>query len=190
MNYKIIGKNITITEAIKATVLKKLSKFDKYFSDDRNIECRVVARSYKVGAKIEITIFTPQMDLRAEVTDDDLYNGIDKAMDKLFVQMRKLKSRMDRKKSGRISISESLSLPNVEALMNDLTDDEKDDNEEIVRSKSVFLSPMSIDEAISRMNAIDHPFFLYLDEETLKISVIYVRNDGGYGVIQAENEIK
>ena len=49
---------------------------------------------------------------------------------------------------------------------------------------------MSIDEAISRMEALGHSFFLYLDEEDDLISVVYIRNDGGYGVIQAENPIK
>ena len=49
---------------------------------------------------------------------------------------------------------------------------------------------MSIEEAITRMEALGHAFFLYLDEEDDRISVCYVRNDGGYGVIQAENPIK
>ena len=49
---------------------------------------------------------------------------------------------------------------------------------------------MSIEEAITRMEALGHPFFMYLDEEDDRISTVYVRNDGGYGVIQAENPIK
>ena len=49
---------------------------------------------------------------------------------------------------------------------------------------------MSLDEAITRMNALGHSFFIYLDSEDLKISVVYARNNGGYGVIEAENEIK
>ena len=62
--------------------------------------------------------------------------------------------------------------------------------ETVVRTKSIYLEPMSLDEAITRMEAIDHPFFIYLDEEDDKISVCYTREDGGYGVIQAENSLK
>ena len=61
-----------------------------------------------------------------------------------------------------------------------------------IRSSTATLQqiPMSIEEAITRMEALGHPFFMYLDEEDDRISTVYVRNDGGYGVIQAENPIK
>ena len=49
---------------------------------------------------------------------------------------------------------------------------------------------MTIDEAITRMEALGHDFFVYLDKEDDLISVVYIRRDGGYGVIQAENPIK
>ena len=55
---------------------------------------------------------------------------------------------------------------------------------------SALETPMSIEEAITRMEALGHPFFMYLDEEDDRISTVYIRNDGGYGVIQAENPIK
>ena len=66
----------------------------------------------------------------------------------------------------------------------------KDENDVIVRAKSYYLEPMSIEEAITRMDALGHNFFVYLDEDDDRVSVVYVRRDGGYGVIQAENEIK
>ena len=59
-----------------------------------------------------------------------------------------------------------------------------------MRTKSYYLEPMSLEEAIARMDALGHDFFLYLDEEDDRISIAYVRRDGGYGVIQAENPIK
>ena len=49
---------------------------------------------------------------------------------------------------------------------------------------------MSLDEAITRMNALGHSFFIYLDTDDEKVSVVYARNNGGYGVIEVENEIK
>ena len=65
MKYQIIGKNITVTEAINDAIVKKLSKMDKYFKDDDTVDCRAVVRSYKNGAKVEVTIFTPDTTFRA-----------------------------------------------------------------------------------------------------------------------------
>lgn len=185
MKYQIIGKNIEVTEGIREAVENKLSRMDKYFLLNDDVTCRVVVRSYKVGTKIEVTIFTPQMDLRAEVSNPDLYAGIDLAIDKLEGQMRKVKTRMDRSRGGKISLGKAISLENIDALP---VEDEEE--ETVVRTKSIYLEPMSLDEAITRMEAIDHPFFIYLDEEDDKISVCYTREDGGYGVIQAENSLK
>ena len=94
MKYQIIGKNIEVTEAIRNTIEKKLSRMDKYFIINDNVLCRAVVQAYKVGAKVEITIFTKQMDFRTEVRNDDLYAAVDFAIDKLEGQMRKLKTRM------------------------------------------------------------------------------------------------
>jgi len=183
MKYQIIGKNIQITEAISATIQKKMSKMDKYFLIDENVECRAVCSTHVGVQKVEITIFLPRMHLRAEVENEDLYAAIDQAIDRLEGQMRKLKTRMDRS-NQKTSLGRAIDFENIEA-------EEKDEGEDvIVRTKSYYLEPMSIEEAITRMEALGHSFFLYLDEEDDRISVCYVRNDGGYGVIQAENPIK
>lgn len=183
MKYQIIGKNIQITEAISAAIQKKMSKMDKYFLIDENVECRAVCSTHVGVQKVEITIFLPRMHLRAEVEDEDLYSAIDHAIDRLEGQMRKLKTRMDRS-NQRTGLGRAIDF--------DLIESEKEDSKEdvIVRTKSYYLEPMSIEEAITRMDALGHSFFLYLDEEDDRISVCYVRNDGGYGVIQAENPIK
>ncbi|MGE4342089.1 MAG: ribosome-associated translation inhibitor RaiA [Bacilli bacterium] len=181
MKFQIVGKNIVVTDAIKAAVEKKLSKMDKYFIIDDNVLCRALVRSYKVGAKVEVTIFTPHMDFRVEEQDDDLYAAVDKAIDKLEQQMRKLKTRLDRR--NKMSLGEALMMENIVAEA-----DEEDDK--VVRIKSIFLEPMDLDEAITRMEALNHSFFMYLDSEDNLISLLYHRNDGGYGIIQAENKIK
>ena len=183
MKYQIIGKNIDVTEGISHAVETKLSRMDKYFVITDDVTCRVVVRSYKRGAKVEVTIFTKMMDFRAEVVDEDLYSAIDKAIDKLEGQMRKLKTRMLRKNT-RVSLGKAIAFENFEA------EKEVEDNEEVVRTKSIYLKPMSIDEAVVRMDALDHDFFMYLDSEDEKISIVYHRHDGGIGLLQAENDVK
>ncbi len=182
MKYQIIGKNIEVTEGISSAIQKKMSKLDKYFVINDDIECRAVCSAHTNMQKVEITIFLPQMKLRAEVENPDLYAAIDSAIDKLEGQMRKLKTRMDRS-SNKLGLAESIDFETIKQ-------EEGDDNDQIVRTKSYYLEPMTIDEAVTRMEALGHNFFLYLDEEDDRISVVYIRNDGGYGVIQAENAIK
>ena len=64
-----------------------------------------------------------------------------------------------------------------------------EDAEEVVRTKSIYLEPMTLDEAITRMEALGHTFFMYLDSDDEEISVVYRRFDHGFGVIQAENHV-
>ena len=181
MKYQIIGKNIEVTDSIRHDLERKLARMDKYFVINDEVLCRAVVRSYKVGAKVEITIFTKQMDFRTEVKNDDLYAAVDLAIDKLEGQMRKLKTRMDRTAES-ASLGKALAFENFES--------EEGEEDTIVRTKSIYLEPMTIDEAITRMEALGHSFFLYLDDDDDRVSVAYKRNDGGYGVIQAENKLR
>ncbi len=182
MKYQIIGKNITVTDGISAAVENKIGKMEKYFKDRDEVSVRAVVSAHGETAKIEVTIFLPEMPLRAEVEHEDLYAAIDLAVDKLEGQMRKLKTKMDRS-NGKIALGRAIDFEEV--------DTEEDDGKDIVvRTKSYYLTAMDIDEAIIRMQALGHDFFLYLDKEDDRISVVYNRRDGGYGVIQAENPIK
>lgn len=182
MKYQIIGKNIEVTEGIKEALLKKLHRMDKYFVINDDVECRAVVRTYKTGQKVEITIFTKMMDFRAEVIDNDLYAAFDLTIDKLEGQMRKLKTRLDRRNKD--GLGKSIAFENFEA------EKEEAENDEIVRTKSYLLSPMSMEEAITRMEALGHDFFMYLDADDDMISVLYRRDNGGLGIIQAENNLK
>ena len=184
MKIQVIGKNIAVTDAIRKSVEEKLMKLDKYFKgDDETLSARVVVRSYKVGTKIEVTIYTPNYDFRAEVQHDDLYAGIDLVIDKLLGQMRKLKARVDRKKE-KVNLGKAVV---IEAIEEEAIAEEE---MEVVRTKSIFLKPMTLDEAITRMNALGHSFFIYLDSDDERVSVVYARDNGGYGVIEVENDVK
>ncbi len=183
MKYKIIGKNIEVTEGISNALQKKLAKLDKFFLINEDVECRCVVSAHKGAQKVEVTVFLPQMPLRAEVEHEDLYAAIDSALDKLEDQMRRIKTRMDRS-NNKLSLGKAIDFDQLEEV------EKEEENDVIVRTKSYYLQPMSIEEAITRMEALGHPFFMYLDEEDDRISTVYIRNDGGYGVIQAENPIK
>lgn len=182
MKYQIVGKNISVTEAISNAIETKFDKLDKYFGG-KDVDCRAVISSHDTNTKIEATIYYQHIILRAEVKDKDLYAAMDQAVDKIKGQIRKLKTRMDRS-SNKLSLAKSIEFQNVKEEQIESA------NDIVVRTKSYRLEPMKIDEAIARMDALGHDFFVYLDSEEEKVSVVYVRKDGGYGVIEVENPLK
>ena len=112
--------------------------------------------------------------ISGKVTKSDFYEALDKAVDRLEDQMRKVKTQLDRSKKP--SLGENIRL---EMLQNtDATDTE------IVRRKKLSLTPMDLDEALTRMDALGHSFFIYLDSTTGLVNVLYLREDGGYGCIE------
>ena len=176
MKITLRGKNIEITEAIEEKVGEKLSKLDKYFIVSENVEAKVLVRTYPYGQKIEVTIPTEYVLLRAEVVDQDLYNAIDLVIDKLEGQIRKYKTRLNRKsKDNKLAFN----LASIEPL-----DDEEEDV--LVKTKTITPKPMDMEEAIMQMELIGHSFFVYRDTETDANSIVYRRNDGDYGLIETE----
>lgn len=176
MKITLRGKNIEITEAIEEKVSEKLSKLDKYFIVSENVEAKALVRTYPYGQKIEVTIPTEYVLLRAEVVDQDLYNAIDLVIDKLEGQIRKYKTRLNRKsKDNKLAFN----LASIEPL-------EEEEEDVLVKTKTITPKPMDMEEAIMQMELIGHSFFVYRDTETDAISIVYRRNDGDYGLIETE----
>lgn len=176
MKITIVGKNIPVTQALEDKITKKLKGLEKYFLIGENDEAKVLLRTYPTKQKIEVTIPTKAAILRAETSDADLYNAIDKVVDKLKDQIRRQKTRLEHKK-GRPLYEAFLDVEDVEGF---------NPEDEIVRTKSVVPEKLSLDEAIAKMDLLGHSFFIYTDDETGKIAVVYLRNDGGYGLIETE----
>ena len=127
MKITLRGKNIEITEAIEEKVSEKLSKLDKYFIVSENVEAKVLVRTYPYGQKIEVTIPTEYVLLRAEVVDQDLYNAIDLVIDKLEGQIRKYKTRLNRKsKDNKLAFN----LASIEPL-------EEEEEDVLVKTKTI-----------------------------------------------------
>ena len=172
MEYIIRGDNTT---SIKEYIESKLDKLSKYLNTD-NLRATIVTKKEGRNQKIEVTIPTEYVLLRAEVVDDDLYNAIDLVVDKLEGQIRKYKTRLSRK-------SKDHKLAFNVATLEPLEEEEED---VIVKTKTIHPKPMDLEEAIMQMELIGHSFFVYKDTETNLISVVYKRLDGDYGLIETE----
>lgn len=176
MKVNIVGKNVTVTKALEDKITKKLNGLSRYFIISDDDTAKVLLTTYPTKEKIEVTIPTKYAILRAETSDTDMYNAIDKVIDKLKDQIRRQKTRITNKKGH----------PLYEAFLDYDIMGEPAEDDEVVKTKSIRPERMSLEEAITKMDLMDHSFFIYTDDETNKIAVCYVRSDGGYGLIETE----
>ena len=181
MKIEVIGKNgFTPSPANKEYAVKKLHKLEDFFGEDSNLKAVVVCKVYKTMHKVEVTIPTKNLIMRAECCEQDLYAAIDRAVDKLLQQVRKYKTRVKSKldKEGiKSQIKDDFDAENLQQEMN---------ADRLVRTKEVELEPLSLEEAISQMELLGHDFFIYLDKTTHKTNILYLRKDGNYANIETK----
>lgn len=179
LKFNIRGENIEVTEAIRLYIEKKISRLERYFTDESQATAHVNLKVYHdKTAKVEVTIPLPHLLLRAEETSSDLYGSIDLVVEKLERQIRKFKTKIQKKYRG----SEPLFTQLEETYEETISDDQLT----IARIKRIPFHPMDSEEAILQMNMLGHSFFAYIDIETEEMCVVYRRKDGTYGIIEAE----
>ena len=107
IKYSIRGENIEVTEALRDYVESKLSKVEKYFHEDQELHARVNLKVYREKtAKVEVTIPTGSVTLRAEDVSLDMYGSIDLVVDKIARQIRKNKTKIARKYREKVPTGE------------------------------------------------------------------------------------
>ena len=174
MKLNFAGKNMEVTEALKEVTSKKLKRLDKYFNKD--VEGNVVYSTERNWKILEITIDLPGTILRAEEASDDMYAAIDKAVDVLERQIRKYKTKLQRRQQT----GKTIRFENVMPL------EEEKERPRIVRTKRFAMKPMSAEEAVLQMELLGHNFFVFRNAESDEVSVVYKRKDGNYGLIEPE----
>lgn len=174
MKVIIIGRKMNVWDEMKLTIENKLQKLDKYFSD----ECSAtVTLSCRHNQKcLEITIVWADTIFRSEVEDETFRNALDRAIYTIERQIRKNKTRLAKRlRSGAF-----------EHGILETGEDFEEDTEFTIRRKSFVLKPMSAEEAIMQMNLLGHEFFVFKDDQTEKVCVVYQRHDNTYGLISEE----
>lgn len=179
MLVEVRGKNgFKVTEAIENYAKDKLEKVERYFREE--LDAFVVCKIYKDHHRVEVTIPTKYYTMRAEVSDDDMYAAIDLAIDKLESQIRKNKTKITR------SLQKKEGVGDIFAEEVDLEALERELVRTPVKRKNIALERMSTDEAITAMEMLGHDFFIYKDDISEKVSIVYLRNDGKYAVIETD----
>ena len=174
MRYNITGKNINITPGLKADVIKKIGKLERYFNADT--EANITLSVDKNRQKIEVTIPVRGTIIRAEQVSDDMYVSIDLVEEIIARQLKKYKTKIVDKKQNAVAFS-------------DLFINEEDDGEEEIQIKKVkkfAIKPMDPEEACVQMELLGHNFFVFLNAETDQVNVVYKRKGNTYGLIEPE----
>ncbi len=177
MRFTIIGRKMTVTDKRREYIEKKLSKLDKFFDGDT--EARVVIGTIKDLEYIEASVFAGGMIYRAEVSDTDVLAATDRIVDVIERQIRKNKTKLAKKlKTGGNWGSSLIS-------GDQYTEGEDTEEFQIVKKKRFHVKPMSPEEAVLQMNLLNHTFFVFVNQETDEMNVVYKRNDGKYALIES-----
>lgn len=182
MNLQVKGRNIAVTEALRAHTEDKLLKLGKNLNSATQLEVELFVEknpSIADNQVAEATIFTKGPVLRAKGASTDMYASIDLVADKLGRQVKKYRSKLV---SHNAHVRGSLQPETVDIPLEE--EEEELDGPQIVKTKSFFIKPMSAEEAALQMEMIGHDFFVFRNSDTNETSVIYRRRDGNYGLIE------
>ncbi|MDF1516062.1 MAG: ribosome-associated translation inhibitor RaiA [Anaerolineae bacterium] len=178
----IYTRNLEMTERLRTYVERKVARFDRYLPNIDNIRVDLSesnARDVSRRMVAQITIYVPKAILRAEERASDIFAAVDTVMDKMYRRVERFKGR--RKNGRRVTVrTEVLEDESEEPV----SSSETEAAPVIVRVKEFEVSSVTPEDAIEQMELLDHHFFLFLDAKDGRLSVIYRREDGNYGMLK------
>ena len=176
MKFVFTDKKVNLPNKVHAYAEKKVGKLDRYFKADA--EAAIVFSVEKDRNQVEVTVRSGGTVYRVSESTSDMFASIDAAVASIERQLRKNKSRLEKRlrKGAFDQPNDAFFVPDVDA--------DEEPSYQLVRTKRFFFRPMNVDEAILQMNLVGHTFFAFRNEdEGGAFSVVYKRNDGGYGII-------
>jgi len=172
MKLKITAKNIKLTEAIKDFAQAKVDKLDKFF-DNGHAEI-VLTVDRKINQRAELTVHADKKKFTAKAVEEDLYRAIDAVIIKIEAQIRKSK--------GKYVTNKRMPKEEIASLYSPVLGPENDVKFSVI--KQVEVLPMNPEDAAYEMERLGYTFWMFLDEESKQINLIFKRLDGTYGLIQ------
>ena len=174
MRITITGRNIELTEGLKAAVEDKLGKLEKYFAPDT--EVFVTLSVEKERQKIEVTIPVKGNIVRSEQVSNDMYVSIDLVEEVIERQLKKYKKKRISKQQNAASFRKEFIEKETDV----------DDEIRIIRTKRFDMKPMYPEDACVQMELLGHNFFVFCNAESEEVNVVYKRNGNTYGLIEPE----
>ncbi|ACO46686.1 ribosome-associated translation inhibitor RaiA [Deinococcus deserti] len=182
--YKLSGRNVEVSDAMRDYVQEKLTRLDRYNDQITDARVTLTVRDVRDAGRrnrVEVQLNVPNGIIRAEEHHSDMYAAIDKASDVLERQLRKFKTRYMKQRH------ETVPQPGpgpAEADVNAGLDDVSEFMPEIVRQKRFDMRPMSPEDAVTQMEALGHDFYVFMNMGSNACGVVYRRRDGHYGLIE------
>ncbi|NLS44976.1 MAG: ribosome-associated translation inhibitor RaiA [Firmicutes bacterium] len=174
------SKNVELSKALRDYAEKKVLKLQKFFEGD-SVYAQVVFSAQKGLQIAEVTMQVNGLLLRGEEKTGDMYASLDGAVDKIERQVRKYKTRINRRlRQTGARIVESEFSPGITDV------EEHKEEARVVRTKRFAVKPMPTQEAIMQMELLGHDFFVFFNSDTEEVNVVYRRKDGNYGLIEPE----
>ena len=180
MRIDIVGKNYSVSDKLDDIIRKKAQRLDRFFSDD--VTARVVCKEEHKGRyTLEVTIVVDGTVIRSEETSDNMYSNIDVVIPKIDRQIRKHRTRLNKKFKDSV-----FNFHAAEAEAIEMSDPQEAEIPVIVKTKKFELLPMSVEEAIEQMDLLENKFFVYLNPTTGKVNIVYRRYDETIGLIEPQ----
>ena len=167
MKTKLSGRKINLSDSFKEIIDKRLSKLNRFFEDEQ--EAFVVVTAEKTEVKVEVTIKAKGMVFRAERRAKDKVDAFESAVESLTKQIVKNKDRLVSKLRA--------------GAFNELPEEAQEHEYEVIKTKTFSAKLMNVEEAILQMEMIGHSFFIFNNEASGEINVVYKRKDEGYGLL-------
>ncbi len=164
-------RKITLDDKDQKLIEKKLTRLDKFFSE--NAVATVTVNKVRENMTAEVAINDKGMMFRAERSNKSVTACVDEVIDLLTRQIRKNKTRLEKRLYQGSQMNFDVGYVDQEEY-------------NIAKRKQIILKPIDVEDAILEMNMLDHSFFLYKDKKTQKVCVVYKRNDGDYAIIETE----
>jgi putative sigma-54 modulation protein len=184
MRLQVKGKNVEVSEAIRTYAEEKLGRLDRQLADPTRVELELaVEKNPSISANhvAEATVWTKGPVLRAREASSDMRASIDLLVDKLERQVARYREKRQRHRHGdapRNGDGQAAADGGIYRKTNE------EGGPVIVKTKQFALNPMSAEEAVLQLELVGHDFFVFRNEESNEINVVYRRNDGGYGLIE------
>jgi ribosomal subunit interface protein len=195
------SRHLELTDRFRDLVQEKLARLEKH--DHRVIRVEVEVdkernpRLQDRAIRLQMTAFSKGPVIRAEASAEDKVAALDQAVDKMASQMRRAadRRRVHRGRHTPTSVARALAgiEPEPQSAGAEAPADERErhvgpitvlgDGPLVVREKTHAASPMTLDQALYEMELVGHDFFLFVDKETERPSVVYRRRGYDYGVI-------
>lgn len=178
MNVKITGKDLKATESIKDYIERKIERLVKYFGEEFDVLATIKTEGKEQVA--ELHVVAEESTFRAVTAHRDLYASIDKDIDILEGQIRKMKTKKDKQ-----NMTESIRMK--EEMQSNVAEHEIED--EIIKTIYYEIKPMAPEDAkLELQGKPKNNFFVFINIETQKVNVIYRLKDGkNFGLVEPEN---